>query len=164
MITALKSLHIVALLVWCAGLLALPLMLARHDPQHSQATYARLREITQFTYIALLTPAAVLAVAAGVALIFVRHVFEPWMFAKLAAVALLVCLHAWQGHLLTQMGETRGERQSPSALLTIMLATPIITAVLVLVLAKPDLPASLLPAWLLSPLGRPLPVPETPTW
>ena len=164
MITALKSLHIAALIIWCAGILALPLMLARHDPQQSQARYARLREITQFTYTAVLTPAAVMAVAAGTALIFLRHVFEPWMYLKLAAVALLVCVHAWQGHVLTQMGESSGERQPPSALAMIMLATPIIATVLLLVLAKPDLEFEGFPAWLSEPRGRPLPVPETPIW
>jgi protoporphyrinogen IX oxidase len=28
----LKAIHIAMLVVWCAGLFALPLMLARHDP------------------------------------------------------------------------------------------------------------------------------------
>ena len=27
-----KAAHIVALVIWCGGLLALPLMLTRHDP------------------------------------------------------------------------------------------------------------------------------------
>ena len=33
----LKALHIAALVIWCAGLFALPLMLARHDPALGQA-------------------------------------------------------------------------------------------------------------------------------
>jgi protoporphyrinogen IX oxidase len=163
MITALKSLHIVALILWSAGLLALPLMLERHDPQDSQARFARLRFMTQFTYIAVLTPAAVIAVAAGTALIFVRNVFEPWMFAKLAAVALLVGLHGWLGHVQTQIGESAGERQPPSAPLMIAVALAIIAAVLLLVLAKPDFYAPAFPDWLLSPRGRSLPMSETPT-
>lgn len=162
MITALKALHIVALVVWCAGLFALPLMLTKHDPQHSQTAYARLRELSQFAYTALLTPAAVIAIAAGTALIFMRGVFEPWMFAKLAAVGLLVCLHAWQGSSLIKMGETVGQHRPPRARLMIVLAIPIMAIALVLVLAKPSFSTAHFPDWLTAPRDRQLPVDETP--
>ena len=33
-----KSLHIAALILWCAGLLALPLMLAKHRRDEAQMT------------------------------------------------------------------------------------------------------------------------------
>jgi uncharacterized membrane protein len=38
MVAALKALHLAALILWCAGLLALPLLLARHDPHQPQST------------------------------------------------------------------------------------------------------------------------------
>lgn len=162
MITALKALHIAALVVWCAGLFALPLLLTKHDPQHSQSTYARLRQLTHYSYIAVLTPAAVIAIAAGTALIFLRAVYEPWLFAKLAAVGLLVCLHAWQGLAVIKMGESAGQHQPPGAALMIGLSVVLMSVVLLLVLAKPALPAGLLPDWLMLPRYRPLPVDETP--
>ncbi len=162
MITALKALHIVALTVWCAGLFALPLMLTKHDPQQSQTAYARLRELSQFAYTVLLTPAAVIAIAAGTALIFVREVFEPWMFAKLSAVGLLVCLHSWQGALLIKMGETAGQHQPPHPMLMIVLASCVVAVALVLVLAKPTFSAAHFPDWLTVPRDRQLPVDETP--
>jgi uncharacterized membrane protein len=139
-------------------------MLARHDPDQAQASFARLRLVSQYTYIGALTPAAVIAVAAGTALIFLRHVFEPWMFAKLAAVGLLVCLHGWLGHVLVRIGETAGERQPPNAAVMITLAIVIIAAVLLLVLGKPSLSPEVVPGWLSAPLGRSLPLSETPTW
>ncbi len=164
MITAVKALHIVALIIWCAGLFALPLMLTKHHPQHSQTAYARLRELSQFTYTALSTPAAIIAIVAGTALIFMRGVFEPWMFAKLAAVGLLVCLHAWQGHSLIKMGETAGQQEPPRAGLMLVLAIAMMALALVLVLAKPSFSATHFPEWLTVPRDRQLPVDETPTW
>ena len=163
MITALKSLHIAALIVWCAGLFALPLLLTKHDPQHSQSSYARLRKLTDFSFRLVMTPAAVIAIAAGTALVFERAVYVPWMFAKLAAVGLLVALHAWQGVALARMGESAGQHRPPPATLLIVLSIGVMSAVLLLVLAKPTLPASVLPDWLMTPRYRSLPVSATPT-
>ena len=89
-ITLLKAIHIMALLLWTAGLLSLPLMLARHEEGEHQFRYARIRKFTHYSYTRLVTPAAVIAIAAGTPLIFLRGMFVPWLFAKLALVAMLV--------------------------------------------------------------------------
>jgi uncharacterized membrane protein len=70
-----KALHIAALVIWCAGLFALPLMLARHDPAIGQADYSRIRLASHYGYTWVVTPAAMLAVAAGTLLIFLRELF-----------------------------------------------------------------------------------------
>lgn len=156
-----KALHIAALSLWCAGLVALPLILAKHRVDEDQSEYAELRRISHYGYIRVVTPAAVVAIAAGTALIFLRGVFVPWMFAKLVAVGLLVVFHALIGHTVILMSERRGNYVPPSP--TPLLAASAITmiAVLVLVLAKPELPDAT-PDWLEAPLGRQLPVDETP--
>ncbi len=46
LIPLIKGLHIAALLVWCGGLFALPLLLARHDAAIGQADYSRIRRVT----------------------------------------------------------------------------------------------------------------------
>lgn len=162
MLTALKALHIAALIVWCSGLFALPLLLSKHGPQQTQSHFARLRKLTDSNYRYVMTPAAVVAIAAGSALVFVRSVYEPWMFAKLAAVGLLVCLHTWQGWAVARMGETAGQARLPAVALMTGFAVCLIDAVLVLVLGKPPLPVDLLPDWLMTPRYRPLPVEEPP--
>lgn len=161
-LTLVKSLHIAALILWCAGLIALPLVLAKHDTDETQADYRRLRRITHHGYTRIVTPAAVVAIAAGTALIFLRGVFVPWMFAKLVAVGLLVSLHALIGHTVVLMSERRGEYTPPTPvpLIGAMLGT--MTAVLLLVLAKPVVP-DLIPAWLEAPQHRQLPLEATPT-
>lgn len=162
MLTALKALHIAALIVWCSGLFALPLLLSRHAPQQTQAHFARLRKLTDANYRFVMTPAAVLAIAAGTALVFLRSVYEPWMLAKLVVVGLLVCLHTWQGWAVARMGETAGQARPPAVALMIGVTVGLIGAVLLLVLGKPPLPVDLLPDWLMAPRYRPLPVDEPP--
>lgn len=156
-----KGVHVAALLVWCAGLLALPLMLGRHRADEAQADYARLRLLTHLSYIWLVTPAGVVAIIAGTWLIFIRGVYQPWFFAKLVAVALLVILHAWIGHVVLLMSERRGEYQPPGIGPLIVGSMAVMLCVLLLVLGKPILP-DLIPAWLEHPLGRQLPFSDTP--
>ncbi len=157
-----KALHLAALILWCAGLFALPLALSKHSLDESQADYARLRRITHYSYTRIVTPAAVIAILAGTALIFLRGVFVPWMFAKLVAVGLLVALHAFVGHVVVLMSERRGEYAPATSKPLIAVTIVVMTVVLLLVLGKPVVP-DLTPAWLDEPLNRHLPVEATPT-
>ncbi len=160
-LTWVKGLHVAALILWCAGLFALPLALSKHEIDESQADYARLRRITHYSYIRIVTPAAVIAIAAGTALLYLRQVFVPWMFAKLVAVGLLVALHAWVGHVVLLMSERRGSYAPSSPVPLIAAATATMAAVLLLVLGKPAV-ADWAPGWLAHPQNRQLPVDETP--
>jgi len=161
-LTLVKALHIAALILWCAGLIALPLVLAKHDKDEAQADYARLRRITHYGYTRIMTPAAVVAITAGTALIFLRGAFVPWMFAKLVAVGLLVALHALIGHTVVQMSERRGDYVPPSAIPLLGATMAIMIAVLLLVLGKPAMP-DLTPRWLDAPQHHQLPFGTTPT-
>jgi len=154
----LKALHIAALVLWCAGLFALPLMLARHDPAIGQADYTRIRLASHYGYTAVVTPAALVAIGAGTLLIFLREVFVVWMFAKLVFVALLVGFHAWVGHTIVAVAETEGEHQTPEPRGPLLLLLVPVLAILVLVLAKPELEQVPLPDWLTQPRGGQLPV------
>ncbi|MGI6855685.1 CopD family protein [Mesorhizobium sp. 1B3] len=158
----LKALHIASLVIWCAGLFALPLMLARHDPAIAQADYSRVRLACHYGYTWVVTPAAMVAIAAGILLIFMREVFVPWMFAKLVFVALLVGFHAWLGSTIVAVAETEGEHQTPAPLLPLLLLLVLVLAILVLVLAKPELDKIPLPHWLMEPRGRQLPFDAPP--
>jgi hypothetical protein len=109
-----------------------------------------------------MTPAAVIAIAAGTALLFAREVFEPWMLAKLTVVGAMVSLHAWQGVQVTRMGETGGQHPPPRAALPLLLALGLPALVLLLVLAKPMLEARQLPVWLTEPRYRGLPLGDVP--
>ncbi len=152
-----KVLHIGALVVWCGGLLALPVMLARHDPTVMAEDYRIIRHATHMTYTMVVTPAAVLAVVAGTWLIFLREVFVPWLYAKLVFVALLVAVHAWIGHILVKVAEEPGEHRPPHPVLPVVAILTPSLVILTLVLAKPTLGWITFPDWLMEPRGGQLP-------
>ncbi len=152
-----KALHIGALALWTGGLFALPLMLARHDPTIGQADYSRIRLATHYGYIWIVTPAAVLAIAAGTLLIFLRELFVLWMFAKLVFVAALVAFHAWVGGTIVGIAESEGKRRTPEPFLPLLILVIPVLAILTLVLAKPELGEIPMPGWLMEPRGNQLP-------
>jgi uncharacterized membrane protein len=157
-----KALHIIAMSIWCGGLIVLPMMLALHDPAVSPGDYRIIRHSTHLTYTMVVTPAAVVAVIAGTWLIFLRQVFEPWLFAKLALVAALMALHATIGHVILRISEAPGRRRPPSPYWPIGGVLACATGILVLVLAKPDLAGLSFPHWLVTPQGRQLPFVPSP--
>lgn len=158
MIAAVKALHIAGLVAWCAALIALPLLLHLHGHARRQRQFIAFRLITHVGYTAIATPAAVVAVAAGTALIFLARVYEPWLLAKLALVAAMVLVHVWLGHLIGRSGEVGRPVLRPPPILALVLTLPLIAAVLMLVLAKPDLRPleGWLPAWAQEPRARDL--------
>ncbi len=162
MIVAIKLLHIAALIVWCAGLVGLPLVLAKHDPEHDQADYSHLRILTHRAYIGVVTPSAVIAIAMGTALIFMREVFVPWMFAKLVMVGVLVFLHAWIGHVTLNVGERQGSYDPPPVWPLLVISIAAMLVILTLVLGKPLLSEAFAPEWLTSTRDQPLPMDEVP--
>jgi len=148
-----KGVHIAGLMLWCGGLLALPLMLSRHDPAATRDEYRRLRRATHVTYAGIVTPAAVVAVVAGTWLIFFRELYVPWLYAKLHFVAALVAGHAWVGHMVVRVAEAPDRPGTSMPYLTIAAIAVPVLAILILVLGKPDLGGMPLPAWLHEPRG-----------
>ncbi len=152
-----KSVHIAGLIIWCGGLLAMPMMLGRHHPADTADDFRQIRHATHMTYTICVTPAAVITVTAGTWLIFLREAFVPWLFAKLAFVALLVVAHAWIGHILAQIAEEPEHHQPPKAIYPVIAALVPMLVILTLVLAKPALDGITFPDWLLEPRGAQLP-------
>ncbi|MDO5704020.1 MAG: CopD family protein [Paracoccus sp. (in: a-proteobacteria)] len=162
MIAALKFLHLGTMLAWCAALIALPVLMAVYGDTWrdgrqgaAQARYAEFRLMTHYGYIGFATPAAIISIAAGTALIFAAGVFDLWFVAKLALVCGMVLVHAWLGQMILISGEKRGRARLPHSLIALALALPLMAGVLWLVLAKPDLSglAQWLPAFMLTPRG-----------
>ena len=152
-----KALHLIFLCIWVAGLFALPRMLARHDRAIVQQEFTQIRRATHFGYVWVITPAAVLAIASGTALVFLREVFTGWAFAKFVLVALLVAMHASVGHTIIAVAETEGQHEPPEPLVPTVLISVLVIGILGLVLAKPELDELTMPSWLMQPMGRQLP-------
>lgn len=152
-----KAAHILALSVWCGGLLALPLMMAGQHRAVSSDDYRRIRLATHLLYTLGVTPSGVVAVISGTWLIFLRETFEPWFYVKLLFVTALVGAHIWVGRILVNAGDTSRETNPPAPLLPILAILAPALAVLYFVLAKPDLGGIQFPSWLSEPVGGKLP-------
>lgn len=157
LISLFKGAHIMGLIVWIGGLLALPLMLSRQDPAATQEHYRVIRRATHLTYTGIVTPAAVITVVAGTWLIFFREVFVPWLYAKLLFVGALAAAHAWVGHMVVMVAERPEHQRPPKPYLPLAAILVIVLAILSLVLGKPDLGWIEMPAWLEQPRGHQLP-------
>lgn len=96
-----KLIHIAAIAVWAAGLLYLPGLFAAHPRSAgSDTAFRRLRHQTRLIYVALMSPAAVLAVISGTVLVFLAASLGGWIVLKLIAVSGMVVLHVYMGRLL----------------------------------------------------------------
>jgi protoporphyrinogen IX oxidase len=142
----LKLIHIATVAIWMAGLVSLPGLYVQRAYVVDDDQLFRLQRMVRFAYLALMSPAAFIAVASGTALIFLREVFEPWLSAKLALVGALTLLHSLTGLVIIRLFK-EGEiypvwRFVAATVVTVVL----VLGVLFLVLAKPSLDADLLPA------------------
>lgn len=163
MIALLKFLHIATLAVWCAGLLVLPLLLTGSHRKTSEAKAARMRIFAHNAYNYCVSPAAVVATIAGGGLIFARDLFQPWLFSKLGFVGALVVIHTYLGHCVVELGEKGRVSPLVHPYLLLAAAFAVMTAILLLVLAKPVISPDLMPDWLRTPLDRQLPFPTVPS-
>jgi putative membrane protein len=163
MIALLKFGHIAALAVWCAGLLILPLLLTGSHRGTPEPKAARMRIFAHNAYNLCVSPAAVIATIAGGSLIFARDLFHPWLFAKLGFVGALVVIHTYLGHCVVELGEKGRVSPLVHPYLVLVAALAVMTAILVLVLAKPVISPDLMPDWLRAPLDRQLPFPTVPS-
>lgn len=148
----LKLLHISAIVIWSAGLVSLPgLYIRRALVANDQALHA-LQALVRYLYVAIISPAAFVAIGSGTALIFVRETFADWFSLKLALVGVMVLIHALTGLVIIRLFD-KGYIYPPWRFVATT-ATTFLTIVLILfvVLAKPLVP-DLLPAVLSEPGG-----------
>lgn len=162
MIALIKALHLATLALWCAGLIALPVIMqiyGRAARVHTQTGFAEFRLLSHRAYTLVITPAAVITITAGSLLFVLDGLRDAWMLAKLGAVAGLVLIHARMGHIISLTGEGAGRYRIPSPIPALLSALVFMALTLWLVLAKPDLTplTERLPEWLLQPRGRDLP-------
>jgi putative membrane protein len=144
----LKAIHVIAIAVWAGGLIWLPGMLV-HGRGRPRAEIVHIHRFARFGFDVLVSPAAVIAVASGTALIFSVGVAEGWLYLKLAAIAGMVVVHLMIGAFLDW--EVR-KANTPGRTMRLGMAAAsavLASVVLWLVLAKPQVDVDIFPWWLL---------------
>jgi putative membrane protein len=145
-----KFLHLSAVALWLGGLLALPFLMVQRSGLEGESL-ERLQRMVRFLYVALTSPAAFVAIAAGTALIFLRWTFVEWFTLKIACVGALAALHALIGLRVLSVFEHEGQIGKLAAVALTGVASAASLAILWLVLAKPDLDARAFAGGLMAP-------------
>ena len=156
MTLALKFLHLATIAIWSAGLLALPFLFWQRRHLTPGKDLDRLHRITRLVYVELASPAAVIAIGSGTALIFLQATFQEWFSLKMLLVAIMSMLHVVAGLILATLFSPKGRfsRLAYAGLSTAYVV--LISGILWLVLAKPDIDSNQFAAQLFEPggLGR----------
>ena len=101
-----KSLHLIAVISWMAGLLYLPRIFVYHSQNNTQAIVSEVFKVMEkklFFYI--MTPAMILSWIFGLILIHeigFDKLGQTWMILKLLFVVLLTLYHLYLGKILGQ--------------------------------------------------------------
>ncbi|MGV3575810.1 MAG: CopD family protein [Devosia sp.] len=132
-----KFLHILAISVWAGGLMCLPSLYVQRRRLSGDGLH-RLHNFTRFFYVALVSPSAFVAVASGIALIFMQSTFDAWFSVKLALVAALVIIHVTSGALILRLFEPGQTYPFWRFAVVSTLTVTVICLILVVVLGKPQ--------------------------
>jgi protoporphyrinogen IX oxidase len=106
-----KSLHIIFMVTWFAGLFYLPRLFVYHATAEDRISIERFKLMERRLFWGIMTPGAVLTIAFGLWL-WVGW-FMPatgWIHAKIALVALLAGYHLWCWRLLKAFAAERNSK------------------------------------------------------
>src|SRR6266571_46867 len=107
-----KSLHIVFMVTWFAGLFYLPRLFVYHASAADRPSIERFKLMERKLFWGIMTPGAVLTIAFGAWLWlgWFKGMFGGWFHAKLALVALLVAYQLWCYRLLKDFAAERNTK------------------------------------------------------
>jgi protoporphyrinogen IX oxidase len=105
-----KSLHIVFMVTWFAGLFYLPRLFVYHALAEDAVSQERFKIMERKLFWGIMTPGAVLTIAFGLWLWLGYGISGAWLHAKLALVVVLVAYHAWCGKLMLDFRAGRNAR------------------------------------------------------
>jgi putative membrane protein len=133
-----KSLHIVFMVSWYAGLFYLPRLFVYHALTTDAPGNERFKVMERKLYYGIMAPSAVLTILFGGWLWLGYGITGGWLHAKLALVAILVAHHLWLGKLMRDFRDDRNPHGDVFyRWINEIPALPILIAVVLLVVFKP---------------------------
>ena len=110
----LKSLHLISVVSWMAGLLYLPRIFVYHAENNSEVKTSEIFKIMEKKlYFYIMTPAMILSWLFGLLLIHsigFEQIGQTWMISKLILVVILTLYHFYLGNILTQFNLDQNNR------------------------------------------------------
>lgn len=131
-----KSLHLIFVTSWFAGLFYLPRLFVNHAMVDDPATAGRLLMMEQKLY-RFMGPLALLALAFGLWLWLGYGISGGWLHAKLALVVLLIGYHHYCGRLLKDFAQGRNRHSHVWYRWFNEVPVLVLFAVVILVVVKP---------------------------
>ena len=105
-----KSLHIIFVVTWFAGLFYLPRLFVYHAMTTDPPGIERFKVMERKLYYGIMSPSAILAVAFGLWLWLGYGFSGGWLYVKLALVITLVVYHLYCGKFLADFRDDRNQR------------------------------------------------------
>ena len=132
-----KSLHIIFVVAWFAGLFYLPRLFVYHAQAGDEASRERFKVMERKLYRGIMTPTMVLTLVFGTWL-WVGYGFKGgWLAAKLALVFVLVSYHFYLGRLVVVFANDANSRSHVFYRWINELPLVLLAAIVVLVVVKP---------------------------
>ncbi len=132
-----KSLHIIFMVTWFAGLFYLPRLFVYHAMSDDLPSIERFKIMERKLYYGIMTPGAVLTIMFGMWLWLGYGISGSWLHAKLTLVAILVAYHFYCGKLLTDFKLDRNRHGHIYYRWFNEIPIVILIAVVILVVVKP---------------------------
>ena len=133
----LKSLHIVFVVTWFAGLFYLPRLFVYHAQAEDPVSRERFKLMERKLYRGIMVPAMVLTLVSGVALWLGFGFRGGWLQAKLALVALLIAYHVMLRRYLADFARDANRHTHVFYRWLNEAPTVLLVAIVILVVVKP---------------------------
>ncbi len=132
-----KSLHIIFVVTWFAGLFYLPRLFVYHAMTSDLPGIERFKVMERKLYYGIMTPGALLAIGFGLWLWLGYDFSGGWLHAKLVLVAILIGYHLYCGKLLADFRDDRNRHDHVYYRWFNEIPVGILFAVVILVVVKP---------------------------
>ncbi len=130
--------HLCGIVLWVGGLLVTAVLLSRHAQETAPEARAALSRVERKTMRALADPGALLAIAAGITLIFTNrsyYLHATWLHFKLLFVLALIVLHGYLG--IEMKGMQKGSGSLTSGRAWFLFATVLVVFLAILIITLP---------------------------
>ena len=132
-----KSLHIIFVVTWFAGLFYLPRLFVYHAMTSDVPGIERFKVMERKLYYGIMTPGALLAIGFGLWLWLGYGFSGVWLHAKLVLVAILIGYHLYCGKLLADFRDDRNRHDHVYYRWFNEIPVGILFALVILVVVKP---------------------------